>query len=63
MKFPVWTELVCRMCSRAGVGSYVFGTIKRRALKRSAVNTGWKFKHNEAFCSEGCLRRFEKEEI
>ena len=62
MATPVWTELVCARCAEATPGQFSMnGKIRVRELRADAAARGWKFKHNECFCSTKCLELFEQE--
>lgn len=32
-------------------------------MREKAATNGWRFKHNECFCSEDCLKDFERDEL
>lgn len=62
MTTPVWTELVCRTCSTASPGMFSFnGKINVQMLRAEGTQVGWKFKHDECFCSATCLSAHEAE--
>lgn len=61
-RVPIWCELVCRQCSETIVGEFSYGAIPRRELKTKASRDyGTVFKHDDVFCGEHCLSRFERE--
>ncbi len=58
--FYVWCELVCYSCARSTAGRSVSGSaIPKREMKAEAKREGWKFKHNESYCSSFCLSQHE----
>lgn len=55
MTFPVWTEIVCRNCSRSGCGEFTYkGSISIRKLRNEAKAKGWVFSCNDVFCCKKC---------
>ena len=63
MKAPVWTEFVCRTCADTTGGEFNHtGRIRVRSLMRAAKEARWVFKHGECFCSERCVKTFERDE-
>lgn len=62
MHVPIWCELVCRVCSTHIAGRWGFVRLPKRDLVKSAKEGGAQFKHNEVFCSQKCLQKFEAEQ-
>lgn len=61
MSAPVWCEYVCRQCATHIAGEFSRQHLPKGFLNRMAKRSGAKIKHDEIFCSEVCLERFEKE--
>lgn len=60
-EFFIWCEIVCRSCSGTAPGQFTMGSTPRAALKKAALQDGWKFAHGETFCCVKCLNDYEAE--
>jgi hypothetical protein len=51
--FPVWTELVCRVCGSTVAGRFTRSTVNRRDMKAEALAAGWALTEDrrEWFCN------------
>ncbi|AKF13439.1 hypothetical protein PHIN3_176 [Sinorhizobium phage phiN3] len=61
-RVPIWCEIVCVDCATQASGQFTYGAVPRQSLKNDAIKRGWKFKHDECFCSNRCLVRWEQEQ-
>ncbi len=49
-----WVELVCAYCSGTTAGTWTYGRVPIKKLKKQAEGEGWTFGGVHAFCSPRC---------
>lgn len=64
MTTPVWVEFICHVCGDTTCGRFIgSGHLNVSKMKADAKERGWRFSHDQCFCSEKCLLQHRSNEL